>query len=116
MVITAVLCFVVIMFIAMAIEAHRRSMKVDLRAVNPTVYVPPPKPPKAIPPSIRAELDDRPEYWDDRFHQLLANLDAASVVGERVETRSWGGGLVAVWEDRGYVDCPCRKCRRICHD
>lgn len=67
-----------------------------------------------IPPAVRAELDDKPEFWDRRFHQLLAAVHAESVVGEQIDTYSWGGDLIMTWEDRGYVDCPCRKCRRIC--
>jgi hypothetical protein len=90
--------------VAAVLRLRRQPSPVDLPA----------EPPKPIPPSVRAELDDKPEFWLDRFHQALAAVGAESVVGERIETRTWANELVMVWEDRGYVDCPCSKCERIC--
>jgi hypothetical protein len=70
--------------------------------------------PAPVAPAVRAELEVTTTWWTGRFHQLLESVGAESVVGERIETRTWAGELAAVWEDRGWRDCPCPKCRRIC--
>jgi hypothetical protein len=70
--------------------------------------------PKTIPPAIRAELDDKPEFWTERFHQLLAAVAAPSVVEDIYEVVAYSGDTVLAWESRGYRDCPCHTCRRIC--
>lgn len=123
MVTAVVLSFVIIMVIAMYVEAARRSRQVDSRvvaappsrrSVNPTVYVPPPKPPQAIPPALRAELDQTPEWWVGRYHELLEMIDAPVVLGETWEMHSANGDVVVAYDERGYPDCTCHRCRRIC--
>jgi hypothetical protein len=71
--------------------------------------------PAAVPASVREELDRTPTWWVRQFHELLRAADAPSAVGERIDTITWGGDVIATWEDRGFYDCPCPRCRRICH-
>lgn len=110
MVLSLALSFIAIMLFAMYIEAERRTRKVDLRVVAA-----PPSPPKPITTMVRAELDDTPAYWDSRFHQLLESLDAPSVDGDEYDLYAFGGDLVRTYRERGYPDCPCPRCRRICN-
>lgn len=71
--------------------------------------------PVPMSPAIRAELDDTPAYWEHRFHQLLEGLGAPVVVGETWEFRTWANDVAYEYAERGYLDCPCTNCRRICH-
>lgn len=67
-----------------------------------------------ITPALRAELDQTPQWWTERFHQVLAAIAAPSVVEDTYEVIAYSGDTVLAWEDRGYRDCPCSNCRRIC--
>jgi len=69
---------------------------------------------KPLAAAIRAELDQTEGWWFGLFHQLLDAVGAESIVGDTIEVTSWKGDTVMVWEDKGFVDCPCRNCRRIC--
>lgn len=110
MVLGIFLSFVVIMLIAMYVEAGRRSRQVNLRSV---AAPPSPEPPKAIPATLRAELDQTPQWWFTTFHQLLRSTGAEQVGGEEWELSTFSGP-VYMHREVGYPDCPCRDCRRIC--
>jgi hypothetical protein len=87
----------------------------EWRGDLPAPAAPPaPERPLPLPAPLRAELDETPSWWTERFHQLLAAVSAPSVVEDVYEIVSYSGDTVLAWESRGYRDCPCHSCRRIC--
>jgi hypothetical protein len=98
-----------------------------LARVNPTVYTRPPKQgqqprggagssdaaPAKLSASLRAELEQTPQWWIDSFHQVLRASGAERVGGEEWELHTFSGPVYTHREE-GYVDCPCHNCRRIC--
>jgi len=86
----------------------------DRRPNRSAEVVPAQLEPVQITPALRAEFDETPSWWTERFHQLLAAVAAPSVVEDVYEMVSYSGDTVLAWESRGYRDCPCHSCRRIC--
>lgn len=70
--------------------------------------------PRPIPQSVRDEINQTPAWWVRLYHQALDSIGAERILNERIETHSWAGEVIAVWEDYAYPDCPCSRCRRIC--
>lgn len=79
---------------------------------RPRAVTPPPAP-RQVSPALKAELDQTPEWWIDRFHKGLRATGAPHVGGEEWELHTFSGP-VYMHREVGYLDCPCHNCRRIC--
>jgi hypothetical protein len=72
-----------------------------------------------ISPEIRAELDQSPEWWDERFHNLLVATDQPYLEYgevEYIEERSLGEKSVVytpIPRQKAYLSCTCGQCRAI---
>ena len=119
-----ILVYVIGMLVAMYIEYRRRLWLTSRRSAprRPPIQGGQPRggagnsgaAPVRIAPALKAELDQTPRWWEDAFHQLLEISDAPVVLGEKWEQHTWGGEAVFVYQERGYPECTCPNCRRIC--